>query len=31
MKKLYTAGDIIEAQLLNSLLKAQGISSLIKK
>ena len=30
MKKLYTAGDIIEAQLLNSLLKAQGISSLIK-
>lgn len=30
MKKLYIAGDIIEAQLLNSLLKAQGISSLIK-
>ena len=30
MKKLYTAGDIIEAQLLNLLLKAQGISSLIK-
>ena len=30
MKKLYVAGDIIEAQLLNSLLKAQGISSLIK-
>ena len=30
MKKLYTAGDIIEAQLLNSLLKTQGISSLIK-
>ena len=30
MKKLYTAGDIIEAQLLNSLLKVQGISSLLK-
>ena len=30
MKKLYIAGDIIEAQLLNSLLKEQGISSLIK-
>ena len=30
MKKLYTAGDIIEAQLLNSLLKVQGISSLVK-
>ncbi|MDC0379131.1 DUF2007 domain-containing protein [Litorivicinus sp.] len=30
MKKLYVAGDIIEAQLLNSLLKEQGISSLIK-
>jgi hypothetical protein len=30
MKKLYVAGDIFEAQLLHSLLKVQGISSLIK-
>lgn len=30
MNRLYIAGDIFEAQLLHSLLKVQGISSLIK-
>ncbi len=30
MKKLYTAGDIIEAQLLHGLLQVQGIASVIK-
>ena len=30
MRKLYVAVDVIEAQLLNSLLKSKGISSLIK-